>query len=110
MGSQTENMKWNLGKFETESHWFYTYRQFHVFRLGGGPNDYKDVIEHKFFESINFDDLLAKKVRNFLTIDFKGLIGYLQCFVGSFFTDACDHAIIVVSLAWMLTMHQMVRK
>ena len=33
-------------------------------RLGGGPNDYKDVMGHKFFESINFDDLLAKKVRN----------------------------------------------
>lgn len=37
---------------------------FHIFRLGGGPNDYKDVIEHKFFESIDFDDLLAKRVRN----------------------------------------------
>ena len=68
VGSQTENIKWKLGKFETESHWSYTYRQFHLFRLGGGPNDYKDVIEHKFFESINFDDLLAKRVRNFLTI------------------------------------------
>lgn len=38
----------------------------YTFRLGGGPNDYKDVMEHKFFESINFDDLLAKRVRDFI--------------------------------------------
>ena len=32
------------------------------FRLGGGSNDYKDVVGHAFFSSINFDDLMAKKV------------------------------------------------
>ena len=32
-------------------------------RLGGGPNDYKDVMSNPFFKSINIDDLLAKKVR-----------------------------------------------
>ena len=34
-----------------------------AYRLGGGPSDYKDVMNHEFFKSINFDDILAKKVR-----------------------------------------------
>ena len=33
-----------------------------MFRLGGGTNDYKDVKANVFFASINFDDLMAKKV------------------------------------------------
>lgn len=31
-------------------------------RLGSGPNDYKDVISHRFFESINWDQLLKKQI------------------------------------------------
>lgn len=31
-------------------------------RLGGGSDDYKDVKGHTFFSSINFDDLMDKKV------------------------------------------------
>ena len=32
------------------------------FRLGGSTEDYNDVKNHAFFSSINFDDLMAKKV------------------------------------------------
>ncbi|EAX94066.1 AGC family protein kinase [Trichomonas vaginalis G3] len=31
-------------------------------RLGSGPEDYKEVIGHKFFASINFDQLLKKQI------------------------------------------------
>lgn len=32
-------------------------------RLGGGPDDAKDVMSHKFFISINWQDVIEKKVR-----------------------------------------------
>jgi len=35
-------------------------------RLGGGPNDAKDVMSHKFFISINWQDVEQKKVRHSL--------------------------------------------
>ena len=43
---------------------------FHIsIRLGGGSNDYKDVKGHTFFSSINFDDLMDKKVSTtYLTV------------------------------------------
>ncbi|KAA0704428.1 RAC-beta serine/threonine-protein kinase [Triplophysa tibetana] len=31
-------------------------------RLGGGPDDAKDVMSHKFFSSINWEDVLQKKL------------------------------------------------
>ena len=34
------------------------------FRLGGSTQDYVDVKNHAFFSSINFDELMAKKVRS----------------------------------------------
>lgn len=34
-----------------------------VYRLGGGPDDAKDVMNHKFFTSINWQDVIDKKVR-----------------------------------------------
>ena len=33
-------------------------------RLGGGTDDYKEVKTHVFFSTINFDDLMAKKVKH----------------------------------------------
>lgn len=33
-------------------------------RLGGGPNDAKDVMTHKFFISINWQDVVQRKVRH----------------------------------------------
>lgn len=32
-------------------------------RLGGGPDDAKDVMTHKFFALINWQDVIEKKVR-----------------------------------------------
>lgn len=32
-------------------------------RLGGGPDDAKEVMKHIFFETINWDDILNKKVK-----------------------------------------------
>ena len=32
------------------------------FSLGGGPDDAKEVMKHIFFETINWDDILNKKV------------------------------------------------
>lgn len=32
-------------------------------RLGGGPDDAKDIMAHNFFRSINWTDLNQKKVR-----------------------------------------------
>lgn len=32
-------------------------------RLGGGPNDAKEVMSHKFFITINWQDVVQKKVR-----------------------------------------------
>ena len=37
-----------------------------ICRLGGGPKDCKDVMNHEFFKSIEFDDILAKKVREII--------------------------------------------
>ena len=34
------------------------------FSLGGGPDDAKEVMKHIFFETINWDDILNKKVIN----------------------------------------------
>lgn len=31
-------------------------------RLGGGPSDAKEVMEHRFFLSINWQDVVHKKV------------------------------------------------
>lgn len=31
-------------------------------RLGGGPNDAKEVMEHRFFAPINWQDVVQKKV------------------------------------------------
>lgn len=31
-------------------------------RLGGGPSDAKEVMEHRFFLSINWQDVVQKKV------------------------------------------------
>lgn len=31
-------------------------------RLGGGPNDAKEVMEHRFFTPINWQDVVQKKV------------------------------------------------
>jgi len=31
-------------------------------RLGGGPEDAKEIMEHNFFASIDWEDLVAKKV------------------------------------------------
>uniref|UniRef100_T1L5Q9 AGC-kinase C-terminal domain-containing protein n=1 Tax=Tetranychus urticae TaxID=32264 RepID=T1L5Q9_TETUR len=31
-------------------------------RLGGGPNDAKEIMVHAFFSGINWEDVLAKKV------------------------------------------------
>lgn len=33
-------------------------------RLGGGPNDAKEVMSHKFFITINWTDVVQKKVRH----------------------------------------------
>lgn len=32
-------------------------------RLGGGPDDAKEVMSHKFFTSINWQDVIEKKVQ-----------------------------------------------
>lgn len=34
-----------------------------VSRLGGGPDDAKEVMSHKFFTSINWQDVIEKKVQ-----------------------------------------------
>lgn len=34
-----------------------------VCRLGGGTDDAKEVMTHRFFSSINWQDVLQKKVR-----------------------------------------------
>ena len=31
-------------------------------RLGGGPNDVKDIMSHAFFSDINWTDLVQRKV------------------------------------------------
>lgn len=31
-------------------------------RLGGGPNDAKEVMEHRFFAAVNWQDVVQKKV------------------------------------------------
>lgn len=36
---------------------------FTVYRLGGGADDAKEVMSHKFFASINWQDVTEKKVR-----------------------------------------------
>lgn len=36
---------------------------FFFYRLGGGPDDAKEVMSHKFFTSINWQDVTEKKVR-----------------------------------------------
>lgn len=33
-----------------------------VCRLGGGPSDAKEVMEHRFFAPINWQDVVQKKV------------------------------------------------
>lgn len=33
-------------------------------RLGGGPDDVKEVMNHPFFSCINWDDLVQKKVKH----------------------------------------------
>lgn len=37
---------------------------FTVYRLGGGADDAKEVMSHKFFASINWQDVTEKKVRD----------------------------------------------
>lgn len=38
---------------------------FFVFcRLGGGPEDAKEIMQHKFFEGIEWQDVYEKKVNN----------------------------------------------
>lgn len=32
-------------------------------RLGSGPGDGEDILKHPFFEEINVNDLLAKKIK-----------------------------------------------
>ena len=39
-----------------------------IIRLGGDFVDYLGVKDHSFFDSINFDDLIAKKVRHTMAI------------------------------------------
>ena len=41
---------------------------FLIDRLGGGPNDAKEVMGHAFFASINWQDVIDKKVRNSLNM------------------------------------------
>ena len=36
--------------------------KFYAYRLGGSSEDYLEVKTHVFFSSIDFDDLMAKKV------------------------------------------------
>ena len=38
-----------------------------TFRLGGGEADVAEIKTHPFFDSINWEDLVAKKVLNFTT-------------------------------------------
>lgn len=33
-------------------------------RLGGGPEDAKEIMQHKFFEGIEWQDVYEKKVNN----------------------------------------------
>lgn len=33
-------------------------------RLGGGPDDAKDVMSHRFFTSVNWQDVIDKKVQS----------------------------------------------
>lgn len=42
----------------------YSDNVFVVYRLGGGPDDAKEVMTHKFFTSINWQDVTDKKVRD----------------------------------------------
>lgn len=37
-------------------------------RLGGGPDDAREIMAHSFFSSINWRDLESKKVQCFLVI------------------------------------------
>lgn len=39
---------------------------FGPYRLGGGPNDAKEVMSHKFFVDIIWQDVVQKKVRDYL--------------------------------------------
>ena len=42
-------------------HWKYTYHN--LYSLGGSTDDAKEVMRHKFFQSVNWDDILHKRVR-----------------------------------------------
>lgn len=39
-------------------------------RLGGGPDDAKEVMQHKFFAGIEWQDVYEKKVNNSLAKNF----------------------------------------
>lgn len=52
-----------------------------VYRLGGGPDDAKDVMSHKFFTSINWQDVIEKKVSRWWerTNDVTFKVRYSEC-------------------------------
>lgn len=44
-----------------------------VTRLGGGPDDAKEIMQHKFFAGINWQDVYEKKVgpcKRFISTDY----------------------------------------
>ena len=51
---------------------------FTVFRLGGGCEDAKEVMTHEFFLSINWQDVVERKVRISLNRENQGYVSSLQ--------------------------------
>ena len=51
------------------------------FSLGGGPDDAKEVMKHIFFETINWDDILNKKVIKLTIQNEQPIIAACHCFM-----------------------------
>lgn len=40
-----------------------------LFRLGGGPDDAKEIMRHSFFAGVNWQDVYDKKVSLYMTLN-----------------------------------------
>ena len=43
-----------------------------IYRLGGGPDDAKEIMQHKFFAGIEWQDVYERKVRCHIVFMFTG--------------------------------------
>lgn len=65
-----------------------------LFRLGGGPDDAKEIMRHSFFAGVNWQDVYDKKVCIYMALNNLASVRWFSMIV----IDCCSLELVILSL------------